>query len=273
MLISSTFPPANCFPFALIFPLLGTPTSKASEVYNRTVKNPFFWALVLGSASTGAVAASTFLLPPMGAAAISLTTLSLLGVRGMTLSNNQKKWILSELSLWGSTILAQCPLCLRRPWYSEITSHITLGAAPLKSREHFEVIQQTHQSVLSMIEDFEHDPHLLGVPVTSQDWNEAGIGFLNLPNLDRHPVKLEDVQRGVEWMHAQISQNKKVYVHCLAGVGRSATVVVCYLIKYSGYTPEQAVLFVNSKRRIVVSENSPAIVAFVAHGNRYCTSK
>jgi len=44
-----------------------------------------------------------------------------------------------------------------------------------------------------------------------------------------------------------INGNKKVYVHCSAGVYRSPQIVVLYLILTNNYTPEEAVEFVKSR--------------------------
>ncbi len=38
------------------------------------------------------------------------------------------------------------------------------------------------------------------------------------------------------------------YVHCKAGRGRSTTVVLCYLVKYKGMTPGEALAMVRGKR-------------------------
>lgn len=44
------------------------------------------------------------------------------------------------------------------------------------------------------------------------------------------------------------SEGRKTYVHCKAGRGRSTTLVVCYLIKYFGHSPEEAYTFVRERR-------------------------
>lgn len=41
----------------------------------------------------------------------------------------------------------------------------------------------------------------------------------------------------------------KVLVHCNAGRQRSCAVVACYLVKYHNMTPDEAVLYIKSKRR------------------------
>lgn len=52
---------------------------------------------------------------------------------------------------------------------------------------------------------------------------------------DKHV--LEDINRKLE-------KNKRVLVHCQAGVQRSPTVVASYLIAYHGLTPDEAIAFV-----------------------------
>ncbi len=54
------------------------------------------------------------------------------------------------------------------------------------------------------------------------------------------PPSLADVSRGVEFLQSHALRGGKVYVHCKAGRARSATVVICWLVKYRGMTLEQA---------------------------------
>lgn len=48
-----------------------------------------------------------------------------------------------------------------------------------------------------------------------------------------------------------LKNNMGVLVHCYAGVQRSATVVLCYLIKYKHYNIEMAKVIMKDKRSIV----------------------
>ena len=48
-----------------------------------------------------------------------------------------------------------------------------------------------------------------------------------------------------------LQNNMGVLVHCYAGVQRSATVVLCYLIKYKHYNVEMAKVIMKDKRSIV----------------------
>jgi|ERR1043165_1678308 atypical dual specificity phosphatase len=67
----------------------------------------------------------------------------------------------------------------------------------------------------------------------------AGIEQFHMPTVDFFPPALEDIERAVKFIQTQAAAGRKVYVHCKAGRGRSATVVICYLIA-KGLTPEAA---------------------------------
>jgi protein-tyrosine phosphatase len=54
----------------------------------------------------------------------------------------------------------------------------------------------------------------------------------------------------LEVIHQNLSNNKKVLVHCQQGVQRSPTVVACYLLKYHNYTKQEAIDFIKLKRTI-----------------------
>ena len=52
-------------------------------------------------------------------------------------------------------------------------------------------------------------------------------------------------------MDTYLNNNIGVLVHCFAGMQRSATVVICYLIKYKHFTLDKAKQLMKSKRSIV----------------------
>ena len=51
-------------------------------------------------------------------------------------------------------------------------------------------------------------------------------------------------------MHELLTGGKKVLVHCAAGAQRSPTVVACYLMRYHGLSPEEAIAQIRSKRPV-----------------------
>ena len=62
------------------------------------------------------------------------------------------------------------------------------------------------------------------------------------------PPDIDWLKRVVGFIDAQRCARRTVYVHCLAGVNRSATVVIAYLMFEHGWHRDQALAHVQSKR-------------------------
>ena len=54
-----------------------------------------------------------------------------------------------------------------------------------------------------------------------------------------------------DFINIQLLKGKKILVHCFAGVQRSATVIVAYLVRYTGLSLNEAIKCVASKRPII----------------------
>jgi atypical dual specificity phosphatase len=48
------------------------------------------------------------------------------------------------------------------------------------------------------------------------------------------------VNQGAEFLERHKQQGGQVYVHCKAGRARSATIVLWWLVRFGGLTPQQA---------------------------------
>ncbi len=142
-------------------------------------------------------------------------------------------------------------------WWSAIPVEgeyqIVLGAIPLKNRGHDETLRsQNLCAVLSLVEDFEIETQgLFSVPMQKKEWKEKGIVQLHIPTRDFNPVSLKDIDRGVSFIERQRSGGGNIYVHCKAGRGRSATIVICYFMKYWKMSPEDALRHVSQHRPAV----------------------
>ena len=58
-------------------------------------------------------------------------------------------------------------------------------------------------------------------------------------------------------IHNFLQNGTPVLVHCAMGIQRSATIIVCYLIKYYNFDIKSAIIFVKSKRPICFSNGFP----------------
>ncbi|MCB9644715.1 MAG: dual specificity protein phosphatase family protein [Myxococcales bacterium] len=61
-----------------------------------------------------------------------------------------------------------------------------------------------------------------------------------LPVIDFTPPKLEEINAALSFIEQHRQRGERVYLHCKAGRGRSATIALCYLITRYQLTPEQA---------------------------------
>lgn len=87
------------------------------------------------------------------------------------------------------------------------------------------------------------------------EWDDRQSGihtpyYLWLPTFDGTPPALEQLQRGVQFIHDNISAGRGVYVHCAGGLGRAPSLVICYLIA-CGLRVEDAVQFVKARRPFI----------------------
>jgi protein-tyrosine phosphatase len=59
---------------------------------------------------------------------------------------------------------------------------------------------------------------------------------------------LKYLNKCLEFIHENILNNKNILVHCYAGKQRSATIILCYLIKYAKINKNIGVELIKSKR-------------------------
>jgi hypothetical protein len=86
---------------------------------------------------------------------------------------------------------------------------------------------------------------------TSEEEDQlSSVSWCHLPTVDFNAPSLADIRKGVEWMQDHTAAGHSVYVHCNAGRGRSAVIVLCYLMATTGCTSREAYDLLASKRRI-----------------------
>lgn len=138
-------------------------------------------------------------------------------------------------TLWYN--LALCKFNPQRRWWDWIDETVLLGALPLKSH----VPKLKSEGIGAVINTCQEYRGPLDA------YRAAGIDELYLPTIDFTPPRLEDIQRGVDFIQRHAEAGRKVYIHCKAGRGRSATIAMCYLIT-RGHTPDSAQALLTQKR-------------------------
>ena len=72
--------------------------------------------------------------------------------------------------------------------------------------------------------------------------------YLHVPTEDLSAPDIEKIDEAVDFIHERINNNEPVMVHCAAGIGRTGTVLACYLIKYQKYSAKNAIEKVRKER-------------------------
>jgi len=142
----------------------------------------------------------------------------------------------------------------RWPWFNQIDTNIFLGALPLKNLDHFTIFKDNNiKAVLSIIEEIDTKKETIFVsPIELSFWKKNHIDHLHISCKDLYPPSLKDLDLAADFIHKNVQENKKIYVHCTAGRSRSAMTIICYLMKYKNMSYEDAFKYVKSKRDLVL---------------------
>ena len=117
-----------------------------------------------------------------------------------------------------------------RNWWDSIDPHVIVGARPSAS----DVSKMHAEGVRAVVNTCEEYAGPIG------EYEKLGIVQLHIPTTDFTHPKLQDVIDAVEFTEQHVGAGETVYIHCKAGRARSATVALCWLMKYRAMSPAEA---------------------------------
>jgi atypical dual specificity phosphatase len=88
------------------------------------------------------------------------------------------------------------------------------------------------------------------------------VNYLHVHSNDMGIPEFSDLVNSVDFIHQRITQNEPVMVHCLAGLGRTGTILACYLIKYENMSADDAVEKVRQERHGSIQSFSQEEIIF-----------
>jgi len=111
-----------------------------------------------------------------------------------------------------------------------IEDGLILGAFPAKKD-----VRQLHElgvrSVLNTCEEREGP---------TKEYATFGINQLRIPIVDFVEPTLDEIKLAVDFIETNFRSARPVYAHCKSGRGRSATIVLCWLMQYHRLSPAAA---------------------------------
>lgn len=114
----------------------------------------------------------------------------------------------------------------------------------------------------------ESEARSLGLSGEEGACQEAGIDFLRIPIQDHSaPPYTKAVFDGITQMVEAIKAGKKIYIHCFAGIGRSATLAAAVLL-HQDYSAEEAIRALRKARGLSVPETQEQIMWILDYAER-----
>lgn len=146
-------------------------------------------------------------------------------------------------------------------WFSKIDEQIILGGIPIADKGHDKTLQQKYgvTCVVSVVENFEINSNTLaGQALNGDEWKRQDVEHGLFPSPDFYPPSFDLMNSAADFM-AEHFRNRKggvVYVHCKSGMGRSASVVIAYLMKHKRMKLLNAYDYVRKERKEIFRRKS-----------------
>lgn len=90
---------------------------------------------------------------------------------------------------------------------------------------------------------------------------EFGFEYIHIPIEDLSVPTMEQIEDFIAFASRMRNEGKKIVVHCGAGIGRTGTMLACYLVS-KGYTAEESIAEVRLKRPGSIETNEQVEIVY-----------
>ena len=91
------------------------------------------------------------------------------------------------------------------------------------------------------------------------------INYLHVPTEDLSAPDMDKIDETVDFIQERIKNGEPIMVHCAAGIGRTGTMLACYLIKYQNMSAKNAIEKVRKERPGSIQSESQEIAVGLYH--------
>lgn len=134
-----------------------------------------------------------------------------------------------------------------------INNKLAGSGMPTSSTELQWVIRQGIKSVITMTEN----------PLP-ESWVQD-VKYLHVPTEDFSAPDMEKIDHTVDFIQERIKNGEPTMIHCAAGVGRTGTILACYLIKHHNFSVKDAIDKVRKERPGSIQSESQEIAIGLYH--------
>uniref|UniRef100_A0A7S2DZU9 Tyrosine specific protein phosphatases domain-containing protein n=1 Tax=Helicotheca tamesis TaxID=374047 RepID=A0A7S2DZU9_9STRA len=166
--------------------------------------------------------------------ALFYTTLTLYILNQKHLLPKPLSRIVSKVLFW-PTLPITASKRIGKWWSTNVDDVVIIGGAPFGFLNMPERLYHDHgvRAVINLCDEYKGPTH---------KYKKLGMEQLWLRTVDHFEPSLDDIKKAVTFIQKNKQQNKKVYVHCRAGHGRSAAIVFAWLLHKDPYTVEPKAL-------------------------------